>query len=182
MADENGRERERYSLPYGAMLRVEEGKAVKAGDVVANWDPHNHPVITEVAGRVQFVDLFEGLTMNRQTDEITGLSSIVVLDPKQLGTSGRDLRPMVKLMDKDGNDLCLAGTNLPAHYFLPPDAIINVADEVAYFSSSSIANTRQLRFSILNINSSLLRSFILVFVNSNALIFKSFNFLSRAWA
>lgn len=128
VADENGRERERYSLPYGAILRVEEGKQVKAGTTVANWDAHNHPVITEVSGRVQFVDLFEGLTMNRQTDEITGLSSIVVLDPKQLGTSGRDLRPMVKLVDKDGNDLCLAGTNLPAHYFLPPDAIINVDD------------------------------------------------------
>jgi DNA-directed RNA polymerase subunit beta' len=128
IADENGRERERYSLPYGAILRVEEGSNVKAGTTVANWDAHNHPVITEVAGRVQFVDLFEGLTMNRQTDEITGLSSIVVLDPKQLGTSGRDLRPMVKLVDKDGNDLCLAGTNLPANYFLPPDAIINVDD------------------------------------------------------
>jgi DNA-directed RNA polymerase subunit beta' len=128
VADENGRERERYKLPYGATLRVEEGQAVKAGETVANWDPHNHPVIIEVAGKVEFVDLIEGLTMNRQTDEITGLSSIVVLDPKQLGTSGRDLRPMVKLVDKDGNDLMLAGTNLPAHYFLPPDAIIVVAD------------------------------------------------------
>jgi DNA-directed RNA polymerase subunit beta' len=128
VADENGRERERYRLPYGAVLRVEEGQNVKAGEAVANWDAHNHPVITEVGGRVEFVDLLEGLTMNRQTDEVTGLSSIVVLDPKQLGTSGRDLRPMVKLVDKDGNDLCLAGTNLPAHYFLPADTIINVAD------------------------------------------------------
>ena len=128
VADANGRERERYRLPYGAILRVAEGQAVKAGQTVANWDAHNHPVIIEVDGKVQFVDLFEGLTMNRQTDEVTGLSSIVVLDPKQLGTSGRDLRPMVKLVDKDGNDLCLAGTNLPAHYFLPPDAIINVDD------------------------------------------------------
>ncbi len=128
IADDNGRERELYRLPYGAILRVEDGSGVKSGDTVANWDAHNHPVITEVAGRVEFVDLFEGLTMNRQTDEITGLSSIVVLDPKQLGTSGRDLRPMVKLMDGNGNDLCLAGTNLPAHYFLPPDAIINVDD------------------------------------------------------
>jgi DNA-directed RNA polymerase subunit beta' len=128
VADSNGRERERYRLPYGSILKVEEGKNVKAGEAVASWDAHNHPVITEVGGRVEFVDLFEGLTMNRQTDEITGLSNIIVLDPKQLGTSGRDLRPMVKLVDQDGNDLCLAGTNLPAHYFLPPDAIINVDD------------------------------------------------------
>ncbi len=128
VADENGRERERYRLPYGAILRVEEGQKVKAGQTVANWDAHNHPVIIEVDGKVEFADLFEGLTMNRQTDELTGLSSIVVLDPKQLGTSGRDLRPMVKLVDKSGNDLCLPGTNLPAHYFLPPDAIITVDD------------------------------------------------------
>lgn len=143
VADENGRERERYSLPYGAVLRVEEGNEVKAGATVATWDAHNHPVITEVAGRVQFVDLFEGLTMNRQTDEITGLSSIVVLDPKQLGTSGRDLRPMVKLVDKDGNDLCLAGTNLPAHYFLPPDALINVADDTEVGVGDVIARIPQ---------------------------------------
>jgi len=143
IADENGRERERYSLPYGAILRVEEGSNVKAGATVANWDAHNHPVITEVAGRVQFVDLFEGLTMNRQTDEITGLSSIVVLDPKQLGTSGRDLRPMVKLVDEQGNDLCLAGTNLPAHYFLPPDAIINVDDGAAVGVGDIIARIPQ---------------------------------------
>jgi DNA-directed RNA polymerase subunit beta' len=128
VADENGRERERYRLPYGAILRVEEGQNIKAGQTVANWDAHNHPIIIEVDGKVQFVDLFEGLTMNKQTDEMTGLSSVVVLDPKQLGTSGRDLRPMVKLVDKDGNDLCLVGTNLPAHYFLPPDSIITVDD------------------------------------------------------
>lgn len=143
VADANGRERERYRLPYGAILRVEEGQNIKAGEAVANWDAHNHPVITEVGGRVEFVDLFEGLTMNRQTDEITGLSSIVVLDPKQLGTSGRDLRPMVKLVDKDGSDLCLAGTNLPAHYFLPPDAIINVDDGVEVSIGDVIARIPQ---------------------------------------
>ncbi len=126
IADANGRERERYRLPYGAILKVEEGQEVTAGSTVANWDAHTHPVITEVAGKVEFVDLIDGVTMNKQTDELTGLSSVVVLDPKQLGAASKDLRPMVKLVDANGNDLCLAGTNLPAHYFLPPDTIINV--------------------------------------------------------
>ena len=128
IADDHGRERERYKLPYGAILTVAEGDAVKASQTVAQWDPHNHPVITEVAGSIQYVDLFDGMTMRRQTDEMTGLTSTVVIDAKQRGAGGRDLRPMVKLVDEAGQDLCLVGTNLPAHYFLPPDAIINIED------------------------------------------------------
>ena len=126
--DQDGREKERYKLPYGAVLNVEDGNKVTSGAVVANWDPHNHPIITEVAGKVQFSDLYEGLTMNRQTDEVTGLSSIVVTDTKQLGLSGKDLRPMVKLVDNNGEDLCLHGTSFPAHYFLPGNTIISVSD------------------------------------------------------
>ena len=126
--DSNGREKERYKLPYGAVLSVEDGHNITAGAVVANWDPHNHPIITEVAGKVQFSDLYEGLTMNRQTDEITGLSSIVVTDTKQLGFSGKDLRPMIKLVDNNNEDLCLHGTSFPAHYFLPGNTIISVSD------------------------------------------------------
>ena len=83
--DEHGRERERYKIPYGAVLTVKDGSKVEAGQIVANWDPHTHPVITEVAGHIKFVDLIEGVTMNRQTDELTGLSSIVVTDQKQRG-------------------------------------------------------------------------------------------------
>lgn len=126
--DQDGREKERYKLPYGAVLTVEDGHTVEAGAIVANWDPHNHPIITEVAGLVQFSDLYEGLTMTRQTDEITGLSSVVVTDTKQLGLSGKDLRPMIKLVDSKGEDLCLYGTSFPAHYFLPGNTIISVND------------------------------------------------------
>ncbi len=126
--DYDGREKERYKLPYGAILNVADGAKVQAGATVANWDPHNHPIITEVAGRIQFSDLFEGLTMSRQTDEVTGLSSIVVTDAKQLGFSGKDLRPMIKLVDANGEDLCLHGTSFPAHYFLPGNTIISVSD------------------------------------------------------
>jgi DNA-directed RNA polymerase subunit beta' len=127
--DEQGREWERYKLPYGSVLTVKDGDIVEAGRTVATWDPHNHPVITEVAGSIRFVDMIDGVTIRRQTDDVTGLTSIVIIDPKQRSnTLGRDVRPMVKLVDENGNDLCLAGTQLPANYFLPADAIIVVED------------------------------------------------------
>jgi DNA-directed RNA polymerase subunit beta' len=126
--DTHGRERERYKLPYGAELTVKDESLADAGQVVATWDPHSHPVITEVAGHIKFVDLTEGSTMHRQTDELTGLTSIVVTDYKARSASGKELKPMIKLVDDQGNDLFLAGTNLVAQYFLPADAIINFED------------------------------------------------------
>jgi DNA-directed RNA polymerase subunit beta' len=128
--DDHGRERERYKIPYGAELSVKDESAVEAGQIVAAWDPHSHPVVTEVAGRIKFVDLIEGVSMHRQTDELTGLASIVVTDAKQRGSGGRELKPMIKLVDEKGGDLYLAGTKLIAQYFLPPDAIINFEDGV----------------------------------------------------
>jgi len=126
--DEHGRERERYKVPYGAVLTLADGNPVEPGQVIANWDPHTHPVVTEVAGLVRFSDFEEGSTVQRQTDDITGLSSLVVMDPKQRGALGKDKRPMVKLLDETGKDLCIAGTDIPAHYFLPMGAIVNLED------------------------------------------------------
>ncbi len=128
IVDEQGREWERYKLPYGANLTVADGQNVEAGQTVATWDPHNHPVVTEVAGKIRYVDLIDGVTMRRQTDEVTGLTSVIIMDPKHRGVGGRDLRPMVKLVDDNENDLCLAGTQLPAHYFFSADAIVSVED------------------------------------------------------
>ena len=129
ISDEFGRERERYKLPYGAVLSVQDHSAVEAGQVIATWDPHTHPVVSEVSGKLKFVDLIEGITMNRQTDELTGLSNIVVIDAKQRSsTAGRDMRPMVKLVSEKGEEIFLSGTNVPAQYYLPVDAIINFED------------------------------------------------------
>ncbi|RMG32579.1 MAG: DNA-directed RNA polymerase subunit beta' [Gammaproteobacteria bacterium] len=130
IVDEMGRERERYKLPYGAELQVREGDKVEGGQTVATWDPHTHPIITELAGTLRFVDFIDGVTVQQQTDEVTGLSSTVVMDPKQRPTAGKDLRPMIKLVDEKGNDINLPGTSLPAHYFLPGGAIVNVSDGV----------------------------------------------------
>lgn len=128
VVDEHGRERERYKIPYGAELSVADGSRVESGQIVANWDPHSHPVITEVGGKIKFADMVDGVTMNRQTDEMTGLSSIVITDPKQRSSSGKELKPMIKLVDDNGDDVYLAGTNMPAQYFLPPDAVVNFED------------------------------------------------------
>ena len=128
IVDEFGRERERYKLPYGAVISVQDNSSVEAGQVIATWDPHTHPVISEVSGKLKFVDLVEGITMNRQTDELTGLSNIVIIDAKQRSAAGRDLRPMVKLVSDDGEEIFLSGTNVPAQYYLPVDAIVNFED------------------------------------------------------
>lgn len=126
IVDQHGRERERYKVPYGAVLNVKDHGKVVGGDIVANWDPHTHPIITEVAGKVEFIDMMDGITMNRQTDDLTGISSIVVTESRTKGKSGREIKPMLKLVDKNGEDLCIPGTNVPAQYFLPPDAIVTV--------------------------------------------------------
>ena len=128
LVDEFGRERERYRVPYGAVLTVSESDEVVPGQIVAHWDPHTHPVITEVAGRIKFSDFVEGVTVHRQADEVTGLTSMVVTDPKQRAASAKDLRPMVKLVDEKGKDLSIAGTDIPAHYYLPAGAIVSVED------------------------------------------------------
>ena len=96
--DELGREKERYKVPYGTILNKKDGEAIASGDIIANWDPHTHPIITEVGGKVQFVELIDGVTMVRQTDELTGLSSIVVTEAGQRNSAGKEMRPAVKLL------------------------------------------------------------------------------------
>tara|TARA_B100000678_G_scaffold291497_1_gene308777 strand:+ start:7583 stop:11782 length:4200 start_codon:yes stop_codon:yes gene_type:complete len=145
IVDEFGRERERYKLPYGAVLTIQDNASVDAGQVIANWDPHTHPVISEVSGKLKFIDLIEGLTMNRQTDELTGLSNIVVIDAKQRSAAGKDMRPMVKLVSEQGEDIFLVGTNVPAQYYLPVDAIINFEDGQAVGVGDIIARIPQER-------------------------------------
>lgn len=128
VADEHGRERERYKIPYGAVIQVKDEQSIEAGAILATWDPHTHPVITEVAGFAKFQDLVDGVTMSAEMDEITGLTQIVVSDHKQRGGTNKDLRPMVKLVDKDGEDVNYVGTTIPANYLLPPGAIVTLQD------------------------------------------------------
>ena len=126
--DHVGRERERYKVPYGAAIKVRDEAEVTAGDIVANWDPHTHPIITEVAGTVKFSGMDEGVTIKRQTDEFTGLSNISVMEAGERPMAGKDIRPAVTLVDAKGEELTLAGTNVPAHYFLPANALLSLED------------------------------------------------------
>ena len=126
--DKNGRERERYKLPYGAIISIGKKNEVEAGQIVANWDPHTHPIVSEVAGKVSFEAMEEGITVREQTDEITGLSSISVIDPAERASSAKEIRPAVNVVDNKGKEVCLPGTNVPAHYFLPANAIIGLKD------------------------------------------------------
>ncbi len=126
--DDAGRERERYKIPYGAVLTVNNETNVESGQQIASWDPHTHPVISEVDGKVLFSDIEEGVTVTRYTDDITGLTDTVIMDPKQRPSSAKDMRPVVKLVDTKGDELKIPGTDHDAHYLLPPRAIINVND------------------------------------------------------
>ncbi len=128
LIDSHGRERERYKIPYGAVLSIREGDTVTAGQIVATWDPHTHPVVAEVAGKTSFQDFIEGVTVAEQTDEVTGLTSSVVIDPKKRGSEGKDLRPTIRLIDEKGKPLMLPGTTQPAQNFLPAGAVINCRD------------------------------------------------------
>jgi DNA-directed RNA polymerase subunit beta' len=127
VVDEFGRERERYKIPFGAHISISEGTHVPAGQVVATWDPHTHPVVTEVAGFLRFQDFVDGLTITRQVDEVTGLSSVVVMDgTKQRG--GKELRPTIKLVNAKGKEVPFANTEIPAVYTLPAGALISLED------------------------------------------------------
>lgn len=147
VVDENGLERERYKIPYGAEITVSDGDGVEPGQTVVTWDPHTHPVVTEVAGTVRFNYFVDGVSFRKETDEVTGLTSVVVTDSKQRAVGdqtvtvidgkgntseeivgNRDLRPMIMLVDEEGKEIMIPGTTVPAQYFLPAGAIVTVGD------------------------------------------------------
>jgi DNA-directed RNA polymerase subunit beta' len=127
ISDDNGRERERHKVPYGATLIVADGAKARAGQQLANWDPLTRPIITEYAGEIRFENVEEGVTVAKQIDETTGLSSLVVIDPKRRGTSTtRGLRPASKLIGPDGKEVKLATGDMPVNYTFQIGAIITV--------------------------------------------------------
>lgn len=128
VVDQSGRERERYKLPYGATLTVREDQQVPAGETVAKWDPHSHPIINELQGRVEFVGLIEGLTINAKIDEMTGVSMIEVIAQKDRSTSAKDMRPMIKLVDKKGKEIKFGDTDQPVQYPLADYARLSLTD------------------------------------------------------
>ncbi len=143
VVDENGRERERYKIPYGAQILVEDGAAVESGTQVSRWDPHTHPIVTEVAGFVKFVDFEDDVSVEKQIDDITGVETLIVKDIKGRSSSGKDLRPGIKLVDASGNELHFPGTEMSASYTLPAKAIVTVQDGVEVTVGDVVARIPQ---------------------------------------
>ncbi len=127
ISDENGRERERHKVPYGAVLTVKADQSIKAGAILANWDPLTRPIITEFAGKAQFENVEEGLTVAKQVDEVTGLSTMVVIDPKRRG-SAKVIRPQVKLIDAAGKEVKIPGTDHSVTIGFPVGSLVQVRD------------------------------------------------------
>src|SRR5438477_5343503 len=128
VTDDNGRERERHKVPYGATLLAADSKAVKAGQTLASWDPHTRPIITEYGGIVRFEHIEEGVTVAKQIDEVTGLSTLVVIDPKRRAAAGKGLRPQVKLLNESGEEIRIAGTDHPITITFQVGSLITVRD------------------------------------------------------
>jgi DNA-directed RNA polymerase subunit beta' len=126
------RERERYPLVYGARLKKREGEKVKAGEMVAEWDPYTIPILTETAGVVKFGDIVEGITMEEKLDERTGLSTKVVVDTKEV-----DRRPRVSIKDRGGQTARISTGE--ARYLLPVGAHLNVVEGQSVSAGDAIA-------------------------------------------
>ena len=127
--DDNHRERERHKVPYGAVLSVTDGKQIKAGNTLANWDPHHRPIVTEYAGTVRFEHVEEGTTVAKQIDDVTGLSTLVVIDPKRRsGAAAKGVRPSVKMINEKGDEVKIAGTDHAVNISFPVGAVIAVRD------------------------------------------------------
>jgi DNA-directed RNA polymerase subunit beta' len=129
IVDDNHRERERHKVPYGATLNVADGDTIKAGKQVANWDPHHRPIVTEYAGTVKFEHVEEGVTVAKQIDDVTGLSTLVVIDVKRRGSAAaKGVRPSVKLLSESGDEIRIAGTDHAVNISFPVGAVIAVRD------------------------------------------------------
>ena len=127
VVDDSARERERHKIPYGAILNIQDGNKVKAGQVLAMWDPRTRPIITEYAGEVRFENVEEGVTVAKQIDDVTGLSTLVVIDPKRRGTvQSKGLRPQVKLLNEKGQEVKIPNSDTPVNYTFQIGAIITV--------------------------------------------------------
>ncbi|WP_428825956.1 DNA-directed RNA polymerase subunit beta' [Azonexus sp. IMCC34842] len=129
ITDDHGRERERHKVPYGATLSVDEGKVVKAGAKLSTWDPHTRPIVTEYAGTVRFENVEEGVTVAKQVDDVTGLSTLVVIDHKRGGKAAtKGIRPVVKLLDENGQEVKITGSDHHVSIAFQVGSIISVVD------------------------------------------------------
>ncbi|WP_343188243.1 DNA-directed RNA polymerase subunit beta' [Buchnera aphidicola (Ceratoglyphina bambusae)] len=141
--DEHGRIKENYKIPYGAILKKKNKEKINSGEIAAQWDPHAIPIISEVDGYIKFSEMIEGQSIIKQTDELTGLSSIIVLDTSERTNLGKDLRPAIKIVDKKGNKKLTSNSEIPIQYFLPGKSIIQFENNQKISSGDVLAKIPQ---------------------------------------
>ena len=138
--DDSGREKERYKIPYGSIITINDEDKVEMGQTTVTWDPYTTPIITETAGIVKFVDFVEGVSMEKVTDDLTGISSITINDQSSVSFD-KNLKPMVTLVDSKGKDLNISNSSLPAHYILPSRSNVSLTDGQKVGIGDTIART-----------------------------------------
>ena len=138
--DDSGREKERYKIPYGSVITINDGGRVEMGQTTATWDPYTTPIITETAGIVKFIDFVEGVSVEKITDDLTGISSILIKDQTSVSFD-KNLKPMVTLVDSKGMDLNITNSSLPAHYILPSKSNVSLTDGMTVGVGDTIART-----------------------------------------
>ncbi len=134
--DKLGSIKENYKLPYGSIVKKKDGEKVFSNELIALWDPHIIPIITEVSGYVRFIDMYDGQNMEHKTDDLTGISTIVILDQIDRNIN-KDFKPSIKIVDKDGNDIYVTGTKIVVQYFLPGKTIVQV-ENYSYVNAGDI--------------------------------------------
>jgi DNA-directed RNA polymerase subunit beta' len=139
ITDDHGRERERHKVPYGATLLVTDGEVIKAGTSLATWDPLTRPIISEFTGQIHFENVEEGVTVAKQVDEVTGLSTLVVIDGKRRSAAAKGIRPIIKILDESGSEVKLPGTDHPVTIGLQFGALITVKDGQAVKAGEVLA-------------------------------------------
>ena len=139
VTDNQGKEQERYKIPYGAKITTKNGKKVKSGQIIATWDPHTHPIVAEAAGVIRFEDFIDGVTVTEQLDELTGISSILIMDSQKQSAKNKDLRPRARLENMKSKPIFFSGTETPVTYAFPSGAIIRVTDGAKINSGDVIA-------------------------------------------
>ena len=138
--DDSGREKERYKIPYGAVITIKDEAKVAMGQTVATWDPYTTPFITETAGIVEFKDFEDGVSIDRVTDDLTGIETILIKDQTSVSFD-KNLKPMVKLVDSKGQDILITNSSLPAHYILPSRSNVSLKEGMKVGVGDTIART-----------------------------------------
>ena len=128
ISDVNGKIIEQYRVPYGAVLEVDSTDDLEDGVKVASWDPYTRPIISETSGKVKFIDIDDGVTVREQLDQLTGLSSIEIIEVADRPSAGRDMVPTIEIVDSKGKTVLVGEYKQPAQYPLPAGGLVNLRD------------------------------------------------------